>query len=69
MIDIDSPPLAMLIPIAVVFIFPFIYSFFVDKLHLLKMNHIPKLFHRISITLFEERGQNDFRRLKRKGQS
>jgi hypothetical protein len=31
MIDIDHPPLAMLIPIAVVFIVPFIYSFFVDR--------------------------------------
>ena len=31
MIDIDHPPLAMLIPIAVVFLVPFIYSFFVDN--------------------------------------
>lgn len=31
MIDIDNPPLAVLIPILIVFIFPFIYSFFIDK--------------------------------------
>jgi len=31
MIDIDHPPLAMLIAIAVVFVVPFIYSFFVDN--------------------------------------
>jgi len=30
MIDIDNPPLAMLIPIIIVFVVPFIYSFFVD---------------------------------------
>jgi uncharacterized membrane protein len=31
MIDIDNPPLALLIPIIIVFVAPFIYSFFVDK--------------------------------------
>lgn len=31
MIDIDYPPLIMLIPILVVFICPFIFSFSVDK--------------------------------------
>lgn len=31
MIDIDNPPLAMLIPIIIVFVAPFVYSFFVDK--------------------------------------
>jgi len=31
MIDIDNPPLAMLIPIIIVFVVPFIYSFFVDN--------------------------------------
>ena len=31
MIDIDNPPLALLIPIIIVFTLPFIYSFFVDK--------------------------------------
>ncbi len=31
MIDIDNPPLVMLGVITVVFIAPFIYSFFVDK--------------------------------------
>ena len=31
MIDIDNPPLAVLIPIIVVFVVPFIYSFFVDN--------------------------------------
>lgn len=31
MIDIDNPPLVLLIPIIIVFVAPFIYSFFVDK--------------------------------------
>ncbi len=31
MIDIDNPPLALMIPIIIVFVAPFIYSFFVDK--------------------------------------
>lgn len=31
MIDIDNPPLALLIPIIIVFVAPFIYSFLVDK--------------------------------------
>jgi len=31
MIDIDNPPLALLISIIIVFVAPFIYSFFVDK--------------------------------------
>jgi hypothetical protein len=31
MIDIDNPPLALLVPIIIVFVAPFIYSFFVDK--------------------------------------
>lgn len=31
MIDIDNPPLAVLIPIIIVFVVPFIYSFFVDN--------------------------------------
>jgi uncharacterized membrane protein len=31
MIDVDNPPLVLLLPIIVVFIVPFIYSFFVDK--------------------------------------
>ena len=31
MIDIDNPPLALLIPIIIVFVAPFIYSFFVDN--------------------------------------
>jgi len=30
MIDVDNPPLILLIPIIVVFVVPFIYSFFVD---------------------------------------
>jgi hypothetical protein len=31
MIDVDNPPLVLLIPIMIVFIAPFIYSFFVDR--------------------------------------
>lgn len=31
MIDIDNGPLAMLLWVLVVYTFPFIYSFFVDK--------------------------------------
>lgn len=31
MIDLDNPPLALLGIILVVFVFPFIYSFFIDK--------------------------------------
>ncbi len=31
MIDIDNPPLVMAIIIAIVFVCPFIYSFFVDN--------------------------------------
>lgn len=31
MIDIDNPPLILLIPIIIVFTMPFIYSFFVDN--------------------------------------
>lgn len=31
MIDIDNGPLAMLLWILVVFLFPWIYSFFIDK--------------------------------------
>jgi len=31
MLEIDNPPLAMLVPIIVVFVVPFIYSFFVDN--------------------------------------
>lgn len=31
MIDVDNPPLVLLIPIIIVFVAPFIYSFFVDK--------------------------------------
>lgn len=31
MLDVDNPPLAMLVAILVVFIFPFIYSFFIDN--------------------------------------
>lgn len=31
MIDVDNPPLILLIPIIIVFVLPFIYSFFVDK--------------------------------------
>lgn len=31
MIDIDNPPLIILIPILIVFIAPFIYSFMVDN--------------------------------------
>ncbi len=31
MLEIDNPPLAMLVPIIVVFALPFIYSFFIDK--------------------------------------
>lgn len=31
MIDLDNPQVALLIPIIIVFIVPFIYSFFVDK--------------------------------------
>lgn len=31
MIDVDNPPLVLLLPIIIVFVAPFIYSFFVDK--------------------------------------
>ena len=31
MIELDYGPLAMLVPISIVFIAPFIYSFFVDN--------------------------------------
>lgn len=31
MIELDNGPLAILLPIAIAFIFPFIYSFFVDN--------------------------------------
>jgi len=31
MIDIDNPPLILLLPIIIVFVAPFIYSFFVDN--------------------------------------
>lgn len=31
MIDVDNPPLILLIPIIIVFVAPFIYSFFVDN--------------------------------------
>ena len=31
MLDIDNPPLILLLPILIVFIAPFIYSFFVDN--------------------------------------
>jgi hypothetical protein len=31
MIDVDNPPLIVLIPIIIVFVAPFIYSFFIDK--------------------------------------
>jgi uncharacterized membrane protein len=31
MIDVDNPSLIMLIPIIIVFVAPFIYSFFVDN--------------------------------------
>jgi uncharacterized membrane protein len=31
MIDVDNPPLIILIPIIIVFVAPFIYSFFVDN--------------------------------------
>jgi len=31
MIDVDNPPLVLLLPIIIVFTAPFIYSFFVDK--------------------------------------
>ena len=31
MIDVDNPPLIMLLPIIIVFVAPFIYSFFVDN--------------------------------------
>jgi len=30
MIDVDNPPLIMLLPILIVFIGPFLYSFFID---------------------------------------
>lgn len=30
MLDVDNPPLILLLPIIIVFIAPFIYSFFVD---------------------------------------
>lgn len=31
MIDVDNPPLILLLPIIIVFTAPFIYSFFVDN--------------------------------------
>ena len=31
MIDVDNPPLILLLPIIIVFVAPFIYSFFVDN--------------------------------------
>ena len=31
MIDVDNPPLVLLLPIIIVFVAPFIYSFFVDN--------------------------------------
>jgi hypothetical protein len=31
MIDLDYGPLALLVPISLAFVAPFIYSFFVDK--------------------------------------
>ena len=31
MIDLDYGPVAMLVPISIAFLFPFLYSFFVDK--------------------------------------
>ena len=30
MLDVDNPPLILLLPIIIVFVAPFIYSFFVD---------------------------------------
>ncbi len=31
MIDLDYGPVAILLPIAIAFVLPFVYSFFVDK--------------------------------------
>jgi uncharacterized membrane protein len=31
MIDVDNPPLILLLPIIIVFVAPFLYSFFIDK--------------------------------------
>ena len=31
MLEVDNPPLILLLPIIIVFVAPFIYSFFVDN--------------------------------------